>query len=63
MGWRAEMRVCTPTSVCRIPSPLNGEKVAEGRMRGGHTHNSGLCDKAILHQLTLPPLTLSPSPR
>jgi hypothetical protein len=30
-----------PQCARRVPSPLNGEKVAEGRMRGGHARDSG----------------------
>jgi hypothetical protein len=46
-----------------IPSPLNGEKVAEGRMRGGQTHRSGFHPAGFQHRSALSPLTpaLSPS--
>jgi hypothetical protein len=46
----------------RVPSPLNGEKVAEGRMRGGNTHDFGSCASTFRSQLTLPPLTPALSP-
>ena len=45
-----------------IPSPLNGEKVATGRMRGGNTHGFGSIDSLSHHQSTLPPLTPGPLP-
>ena len=45
-----------------IPSPLNGEKVAEGRMRGGNAHGFGLIDSLSHHQSTSPPLTPALSP-
>jgi hypothetical protein len=31
----------TRRNIRRVPSPLNGEKVAEGRMRGGHASDFG----------------------
>ena len=47
------MRLRTAQRV--IPSPLNGEKVAKGRMRGGHAHGSDL-------QPRLLPIDRHPSP-
>jgi hypothetical protein len=46
----------------RVPSPLNGEKVAEGRMRGENAHGFGSRETADEHELTLPPLTPALSP-
>jgi hypothetical protein len=45
-----------------VPSPLNGEKVAGGRMRGGNAR--GFDSREITHKrsLALPPLTLTLSP-
>ena len=31
----------------RVPSPLNGEKVAEGRMRGGNAHDCSSFSEVI----------------
>src|SRR5436190_13805546 len=52
------------TGKCKrgIPSPLNGEKVAAGRMRGGNTCGSGSIDSFSQHQLTSSPLTPALSP-
>jgi len=50
------------TSIPRVPSPLNGEKVAEGRMRCGYTHDFGLRFAGGYSQLTSSPLTLTLSP-
>jgi hypothetical protein len=36
----AETRMEEPADARRVPSPLNGEKVAEGRMRGGNAQDS-----------------------
>jgi hypothetical protein len=39
---RGDARLNFVEHSARIPSPLNGEMVAEGRMRGGHAHDLGL---------------------
>jgi hypothetical protein len=49
-------------SVDRVSSPLNGEKVAEGRMRGGHARGFGSSIETMSRQSTSSPLTLNPSP-
>ena len=36
----ADTRMEEPADARRAPSPLNGEKVAEGRMRGGNAQDS-----------------------
>ena len=45
-----------------IPSPLNGEKVAKGRMRGGKADGSGSVDSLSKRRLTSSPLTPAHSP-
>jgi hypothetical protein len=45
-----------------IPSPLNGEKVAEGWMRGGNPRGSGSCLSFSRREPTLPLLTPALSP-
>jgi hypothetical protein len=40
-GTRDVLRIKS-RNVGRVPSPLNGEKVAEGRMRGGHIRDFSL---------------------
>src|SRR5436190_11662791 len=50
------------TDAREIPSPLNGEKVAKGRMRGGNANGSGSVDSFSKHRLTLSPLTPALSP-
>jgi hypothetical protein len=57
----AEMRDGKATSVCRVPSPLNGEKVAEGRMRGGLTCDFGLRFAGGCSQPTSSPLPMNPT--
>ena len=61
-GVHADAHLSDETSVHRVPSALNGEKVAEGRMRGGHTSGSDSCSFIGRDQLALPPLTLTLSP-
>jgi NodT family efflux transporter outer membrane factor (OMF) lipoprotein len=49
------------TDARRVPSPLNGEKVAEGRMRGGNAHDSGSReDSNPIASVTTPHPALSP---
>ena len=45
------------TGAREIPSPLNGEKVAKGRMRGGNADYSGLYNGLFKDGLALSPLT------
>ena len=45
-----------------FPSPLNGEKVAEGRMRGGHADDFGSHTQTFQHQSASSPLTPTLSP-
>ena len=45
------------TNAREFPSPLNGEKVAAGRMRGGNTRDSASVDSYSQYHLTLSPLT------
>ena len=50
-----------PADARRVPSPLNGEKVAEGRMRGGNAHDSDSReDSNPVASVTTPHPTLSP---
>jgi hypothetical protein len=52
----------TSTGVHRVPSPLNGEKVAKGRMRGGNAQDSDSRERIPIPLPTSPPLTLTLSP-
>jgi hypothetical protein len=57
----ADTRMEELIDVHRVPSPLNGEKVAEGRMRGGNTQDSdGREDSNPVASVTTPHPTLSP---
>src|SRR5215207_4182321 len=55
---RGETRV-NSVSAHRVPSPLNGEKVAEGRMRGGNTRDS---DSALRSSTSIGVTTPHPNP-
>jgi hypothetical protein len=54
----AEVRLRESTDARRAPSPLNGEKVAEGRMRGGHIQRVN-AEPWITSNFTLQRLTFS----
>ena len=57
----ADVRMEEPTDVPRVPSPLNGEKVAGGRMRGGNAQDSDLGENSdSVASVTTPHPALSP---
>ena len=60
-GFDADRNVEESTDARRVPFPLNGEKVAEGRMRGGNAQDSDWRDDANpVASVTTPHPALSP---